>query len=80
MKEKQLSILDVTDRPEWTYNYKFTLWDEIVIEFKHIFANITGFWHNLTYGIKNLIYYFPVIWNDRYWDYEYMLDLLEVTV
>lgn len=77
MKEKQLSILDVTDRPEWMYNYKFTLWDEIVIEFKHIFASITGFWHNLTYGIKNLIYYFPVIWNDRHWDYEFMLDLLE---
>ena len=30
MTDEQLSILDVTDRPEWTYNYKFSLWDEIL--------------------------------------------------
>jgi len=29
-------------------------------------------------GIKNLIYYLPVIWKDRDWDFAYVNDILEV--
>lgn len=29
-------------------------------------------------GIKNLIYYFKVIWNDNDWDYSFITDLLYV--
>lgn len=79
MKEKQLSILDVTEKPEW-FDYKLTTLEKIEVEIKYIYSKITSFWHNLTYGIKNLIYYFPIIWNDRHWDYEYMLDLLEAKI
>lgn len=31
---------------------------------------------SIYYGIRNLIYYFPVIWRDRPYDYEYIYDLL----
>ena len=79
MKEKQLSILDVTEKPEW-FDYQLTTLKKIEVEIKYIYSKITSFWHNLTYGIKNIIYYFPVIWNDRHWDYEYMLDLLEAKI
>lgn len=34
--------------------------------------------YKLRQGVKNLIKYFKVIWNDRDWDYEYLYDLLEV--
>ena len=27
--------------------------------------------------IKNLLEYFPIIWNDEDWDYAYMLDIIE---
>lgn len=41
------------------------------------FENIRIFFRDIYCGIKNLIYYFPVIWRDRYWDYEYLLALLQ---
>jgi hypothetical protein len=31
---------------------------------------------NLKYGITNLIRWFPVIWEDRDWDYRYLLAIL----
>lgn len=33
--------------------------------------------NDILYGIKNLIFYFKVIWNDRAWDYIYILELLD---
>lgn len=33
--------------------------------------------YNIYYGIQNLIAYFPVIWKDRDWDGNYLLELLE---
>ena len=35
------------------------------------------FLYNLKYGIKNLFKYFKVIWNDRHWDYSFILILLK---
>jgi hypothetical protein len=32
--------------------------------------------YNIIQGIKNLIYWFPVIWCDRDWDYNYIIVLL----
>lgn len=31
---------------------------------------------NIRYGIKNIIKWFPVIWNDRDWDYRYIYEIL----
>ena len=33
-------------------------------------------WHDLKYGIENLIRWFPVIWKDRDWHYGYVYVLL----
>ena len=43
---------------------------------KRVFNNIRKCYYDLFYGIENLIYYFKVIWRDRDWDYEYVLELL----
>ena len=32
---------------------------------------------NFCTGIKNLIVWLPVIWNDRQWDYAYFLKLMD---
>jgi hypothetical protein len=31
-------------------------------------------------GIKNLIYWFPIIWRDRDWDQRYIYDILETKI
>jgi len=33
-------------------------------------------YYNLKYGIKNLVKWFPIIWKDRNWDYEYIFPIL----
>lgn len=35
------------------------------------------FRYKLPQGIKNLIRWFPIIWNDRDWDYAYLCILME---
>ena len=39
---------------------------------KNIKYNIKQFTHN----IHNLIYWFPIIWNDYDWDYIFMLKIM----
>lgn len=79
MSEK-LRYIDA-DVPKWyeeTKNYKPSLQDKVeMFLYKFNFENIRIFFRDIICGIKNLFYYFPVIWNDRYWDYEYLLVLLE---
>lgn len=32
---------------------------------------------SLKYGVTNLIKWFPIIWKDRSWDYEFILEILK---
>ena len=38
---------------------------------------IPFFKYDIKYGVKNLIVYFPVIWNNREWDYLFLYKLME---
>jgi len=38
---------------------------------------ITDIFYDIKNGIKNLITWFPIIWKDRNWDYEFFFDLLK---
>ncbi len=40
-----------------------------------VWNNITKIWYNFKYGITNLIKWFPVIWMDRDWDYQYFYKI-----
>jgi hypothetical protein len=31
---------------------------------------------NFWYGIRNLIYWFPVIWKDRHWDHDFIMKIV----
>jgi hypothetical protein len=42
--------------------------NNILVSFR---IRCTRIWNNVKYGILNLIKWFPVIWNDRNWDYFY---------
>lgn len=79
MSEK-LRYIDA-DVPKWykeVKDHKSSLQDKVkMFLYKFSFENIRIFFRDIICGIKNLFYYFPVIWNDRYWDYEYLLVLLE---
>jgi len=37
---------------------------------------IRQFFINIYYGIENITSWFPLIWNDRDWDYSYLLRIL----
>lgn len=51
------------------------------MEFKYkvyrAFREITSPFRNFKTGVKSLIYWFPVIWKNRWYDYEFLLDLIE---
>ena len=56
--------------------YTIKLVTKIKYFIKRVFSNIKSYYYDLFYGIENSVYYFRVIWKDRDWDYEYILDLL----
>lgn len=51
----------------------------------NLFRRIWLWWHHdgkyyhkyLKHGIKNIIYWFPIIWKDRNWDDHYIFDILK---
>jgi len=34
------------------------------------------YFRNIKQGIKNLVVWFPIIWNDRWWDHTFLYDIL----
>lgn len=43
---------------------------------RKVWRRIKGFFRSLKYGFGNLIYWFPVIWSDRNWDYAFLTTIL----
>lgn len=37
---------------------------------------ITDWLKNIKYGIQNLIIWFSIIWNDRWWDYNFLYRII----
>jgi len=38
---------------------------------------VSELWHDLWEGLRNLAYYFRIIWRDRDWDWSFLLALLK---
>lgn len=76
--ETQISLFDA-DPPEFLSKLesKMSMFKTITLNINTFFYNIKCFFNDIRYGVSNLIYYFPVIWRDRPWDFEFMLPLLE---
>jgi len=53
------------------------IFEDIWLEVCWKWDKVTNFYYDFKYGIKNLIKWFPVIWNDRDWDFAFMFALLE---
>lgn len=73
--EEQIEISTIDDILSAIENRNIFLqiWDNII----SIFDNIKYTFFCIKYGIENIIYYLPIIWKDRDWDNEYILDLLK---
>lgn len=41
------------------------------------YNRLVRWYHHFIYGIKNLIAWFPIIWNDRPWDGDFLLKVME---
>lgn len=78
-KQSNLKLEDVYDwfRDRQPYNPKLTWKDKIKVFFGHHWSNVRIFYFSIINGIENILYYLPVIWKDRDWDYEFTLDLLK---
>ena len=73
--EEQIEISTIDDILSAIENRNIFLqiWDNII----SIFDNIKYTFFCIKYGIENIIYYLPIVWKDRDWDNEYILDLLK---
>ncbi len=61
------------------YNVHFddeTVIEKIKFEIEYFFDNLTSKFRNIKKGTGNLIKYFPLIWNDRWWDSMFLHDML----
>ena len=56
------------DRPKLNLWDKISLWWKFDGKYYHKFLN---------HGIKNIIYWFPIIWKDRNWDHDYIFQILK---
>ena len=56
------------DRPKLNLWGKISLWWKFDGKYYHKF---------LKHGIKNIIYWFPIIWKDRNWDHDYIFRILQ---
>lgn len=55
-------------------NRKITILDSIFLWWNHQGKYYHKF---LIQGVKNIIYWFPIIWKDRNWDHRYIYDILQ---
>lgn len=81
---QKLTILDVTlDRDDSEYiflndcRYKTNWFKEFKYSLCSYFSDIRIFLRNIFIGIKNIIEYTPIIYQDRDWDYQYLLYLMK---
>lgn len=51
--------------------------DGLKLNLLKILNDITRPFRSFAMGIKNLIVWFPIIWNDKQWDYHYMLEMID---
>ena len=63
---------------EWAEKREKESWIMRKLRFIPVWWNHDGqYYHKyVKYGIKNLIYWFPIIWKDRNWDSHYIFEIL----
>ena len=52
------------------------MWFNIKFEVEMFCTRIKSFYFYFKYGIENLIEWFPLIWADRDWDHNYLIEIL----
>jgi len=69
-----MEIEDLIGKDFFEDRSKLNLWDKI-----SLWWTFDGkYYHKfLKHGIKNIIYWFPIIWKDRNWDHDYIFRLLQ---
>lgn len=51
-------------------------WWEVSYNWNTIISILTNPYYTVKHGLRNLIYYLPVIWHDSWFDQSYLLDLI----
>lgn len=78
---KNLKLMDCVPYEQWLDENRIKLWwEDCYYNMRKLILDIPSFYNNCVYGIKNIIYFLPVIWRYRHWDFEYILDILLKTL
>lgn len=77
-KDKYLSVLEAYT-PDWYHvPNQTTLWyEDIIISVCALCDKVKSELRSFYIGVKNIIEYMPIIYKDRDWDYEFILDILK---
>ena len=77
-KDKYLSVLDAYT-PDWYHvPYQTTLWyEDIIVSLCAFYDKIKSHLRSFIIGVKNIVEYIPIIYKDRDWDYEFILDIVK---
>lgn len=77
-KDKYLSVLEAYT-PDWYHvPNQTTLWyEDIIISICAFCDKVKSELRSFYIGVKNIIEYMPIIYKDRDWDYEFILDILK---
>lgn len=54
-----------------------TVLDILTVGWINMFSKLETLYFNLKYGILNIIRWFPIIWRDRDWDWEYLAVMMQ---
>jgi len=53
-----------------------TLWETIKFEVQYKWNEFTSKIRNIKKGFRNIFRYWKLIWNDEWWDYQYLMNLI----
>lgn len=75
----KISFLDAFP-PNWLqkYNKKNDIFEDILYEIIAKYDNIKNFFRNIKFFFINIIKFRSILWNDRDWDYMYILDIMKL--
>ena len=59
---------DLNNRPKPNIFKRISLWWDFEGQYYHKY---------LKFGVKNIIYWFPIIWKDRNWDSHYIFEIMK---
>jgi hypothetical protein len=70
------AVRNSTDYIDWSQAKRVVMFKHRTYKLRIFISDIKRLPKTIKYGVDNLIYWFRIIWNDRYWEQEYFYAIL----